>query len=139
MGQMGQMMGSGSGPGGERPVTLARLRVGSGGNAAAGAIPPGPSLRDLRGRSVDGRRSITFQMGMGGMMGGGDGPMTFTVDGKEFDADRIDQQVRLGTVEEADHRQRQPDGPSVPPARVAHAGGRGRRPTAVGSRSGSMW
>ena len=100
MGQMGQMMGNGSGPGGEGPVTLARLRVGSGGNRAAGGIPPGPTLRDLRGRSVDGRRSITFQMGMGGMMGGGDGPMSFTLDGEEFDADRIDQQVRLGTVEE---------------------------------------
>ena len=39
-------------------------------------------------------------MGMGGMMGGGGGPMSFTFDGQEFDAGRIDQQVRLGTVEE---------------------------------------
>jgi FtsP/CotA-like multicopper oxidase with cupredoxin domain len=32
-------------------------------------------------------------MGAGGMM-------RFTIDGKEFDPDRVDQQVRLGTVEE---------------------------------------
>ena len=33
-------------------------------------------------------------------MGGGGGPMSFTFDGAEFDADRIDQQVGMGTVEE---------------------------------------
>lgn len=79
---------------------LARLRASASGNPAAGEIPPGPTVRDLRDAHVDGRRSITFQMGMGGMMGGGDGPMSFTFDGEEFDADRIDQQVRMGTVEE---------------------------------------
>lgn len=98
-GMMGQMMG-GPMPGGGGPVTLARLTVSASGNGAAGKIPPGPTVRDLRDTDVDGRRSITFQMGMGGMMGGGDGPMSFTFDGEEFDADRIDQQVRMGTVEE---------------------------------------
>ncbi|MDP3968840.1 MAG: multicopper oxidase family protein [Nocardioides sp.] len=101
-GMMGQMMGGGPMPGGGGPVTLARLRVSASDNRAAGEIPPGPTVRDLRDADVDGRRSITFQMGMGmgGMMGGGDGPMSFTFDGKEFDGDRIDQQVGLGTVEE---------------------------------------
>ncbi|MCG2800374.1 MAG: multicopper oxidase family protein [Cellulomonas sp.] len=100
-GMMGGMMGGG-GPsfGGGGPVTLARVEVGSGGGPGRGGIPAGPSLRDLRDAEVDQRRSITFQMGMGGMMGGGGGPMSFTFDGQEFDADRIDQQVRLGTVEE---------------------------------------
>jgi FtsP/CotA-like multicopper oxidase with cupredoxin domain len=39
---------------------------------------------------------------MGGGMGGGMGPggMTFTIDGREFDPDRVDQTVSVGTVEE---------------------------------------
>jgi len=81
-------------------VTLARLSVSASGNRAVGEIPAGPAVRDLRDDDVDGRRSITFQMGMGGMMGGGDSPMSFTFDGEEFDADRIDQQVGMDTVEE---------------------------------------
>lgn len=99
-GMMGPMMGGGSMPGSGGPVTLARLRVSSGGNGTRPEVPPAPSLRDLRDAAVDGDRSITFQMGMAGMMGGGGGPMSFTFDGEEFDADRVDQQVRLGTVEE---------------------------------------
>lgn len=99
-GMMGQMMGGGPMSGGGGPVTLARLSVSASGNRAAGEIPPGPAVRDLREADVDGRRSLTFQMGMGAMMGGGDGPMSFTLDGEEFDADRIDQQVGMGTVEE---------------------------------------
>ena len=100
-GMMGGMMGGG-GPslGGDGPVTLARVEVGSGDGPGRGEIPAAPSLRDLREAQVEQRRSITFQMGMGGMMGGGGGPMSFTFDGQEFDTDRIDQQVRLGTVEE---------------------------------------
>ena len=100
-GMMGGMMGGG-GPntGGDGPVTLARVEVGSGGAGDRGGIPAAPSLRDLREAEVEQQRSITFQMGMGAMMGGGGGPMSFTFDGQEFDADRIDQQVRLGTVEE---------------------------------------
>lgn len=100
---MGQMMGDSGGrrstPGGGEPVRLAGLRVSPGNSAGAPAIPPGPAPRDLRDAEITGRRSITFQMGMGGMMGG-DGPMSFTFDGNEFDVDRIDQHVRLGTIEE---------------------------------------
>ena len=99
-GMMGQMMGGGPRPGGGGPVALARLSVSASGNRAVGEIPAGTAVRDLRDADVDGRRSITFQMGMGGMMGGGDGPMSFTFDGEEFDADRIDQQVGMDTVEE---------------------------------------
>ena len=98
-GMMGQMMGGGPMSGGREPVTLARLNVSASGNRAAGEIPPGPTVRDLREVDVDARRSITFQMGMGAMMGG-EGPMSFTFDGEEFDADRIDQQVKMDTVEE---------------------------------------
>jgi FtsP/CotA-like multicopper oxidase with cupredoxin domain len=96
----GMMGGMGPRPGGGGPVTLARLRVSGGDNDSSPEIPAAPSPRDLRDSDVDGDRSITFRMGMVGMMGGGGGPMSFTFDGQEFDADRIDQQVRMGTVEE---------------------------------------
>ncbi len=98
-GMMGGMMGDGPGPGQDEPHTLAHLEVGPG--DAAGRDIPRRRLRDLRGDDVARQRTLTFQMGMGGMMGGGGGgPMSFTIDGREFDADRTDQQVRLGTVEE---------------------------------------
>jgi FtsP/CotA-like multicopper oxidase with cupredoxin domain len=102
-GMMRGMMDGGPPSGGDGPVTLARLRVAAGGRsgrAGRAAIPAAPNLRDLRQAEVDRRRTITFEMGMGGMMGRGGGPMTFTFDGLEFDADRIDQEVGLGTVEE---------------------------------------
>ena len=99
-GMMGGMMGSGPMLPGDDPVTLARLSVGAGDQPARDDIPPAPALPDLRDAAVFRRRSITFQMGMTGMMGGGGGPMSFTFNGQQFDADRIDQQVRLGTVEE---------------------------------------
>jgi FtsP/CotA-like multicopper oxidase with cupredoxin domain len=97
---MGGMMGGGSMFGGDGPVTLARLEVGPGDRSSRVRLPSARGVRDLRDAEVDRRRSLTFQMGMGQMMGGGDGPMSFTFDGLEFDADRLDQQVRLGTVEE---------------------------------------
>lgn len=58
-------------------------------DAAARRVP------DLRGETVDRRRTITFTMGMG--MGNG---MSFGFDGREFDPGRVDQSVALGTVEE---------------------------------------
>ena len=99
-GMMGGMMSDGARQGGDGPVSLARLRVTAGDQADRAAIPAAPRLRDLRHAEVVRRRTITFEMGMGGMMGRGGGPMTFTIDGLEFDADRIDQEVELGTVEE---------------------------------------
>jgi len=100
-GMMGRMMDRGPLPGGDEPVSLARLRVTGGDRAGGAASPAAPALRDLRDVEVVRRRTLTFEMGMGGMMGrGGGGPMTFTFDGLAFDADRIDQEVELGTVEE---------------------------------------
>ena len=49
---------------------------------------------------VTAARELTFAMTMGGMSGGMDGGMRFTIDGREFDPDRVDQVVRGGTVEE---------------------------------------
>ncbi len=94
---MGMRTGGGLLPGSGGPVTLARMRVSGGVDPRSTEIPPAPALWDLRGSTVDGRRSITFRMG--GMMGGAGG-MSFTIDGQEFDPNRLDQEVRLGTVEE---------------------------------------
>jgi FtsP/CotA-like multicopper oxidase with cupredoxin domain len=99
-GVMGGMMRGMRSPDGGGPVTLARLSVGSGGRPTRAETPPTRTMRDLRAVELDGRRSVTFQMGMTGMMGGDDGPMSFTIDGREFDPSRTDQQVRLGSVEE---------------------------------------
>ncbi|MGC5583154.1 MULTISPECIES: multicopper oxidase family protein [Ornithinimicrobium] len=107
---MGGMMGDDVGPEDAERV-LARLEVGRGGGSSAGGSgdgtaggAPGPDgpLADLREARVDRRRELTMEMSMGGMMGGGGGGkmMDFTIDGRSFDVDRVDQQVRLGTVEE---------------------------------------
>ena len=65
------------------------------------APPPVPrqsAPRDLRDEEVTGRREITLAMGMGGGMGASG--MAFTIDGREFDASRVDTSVDLGAIEE---------------------------------------
>ncbi|TFD44681.1 multicopper oxidase family protein [Cryobacterium sp. TMT1-2-1] len=99
----GGMMG-----GGERPrsgtstgrVSLATLTVAGEEVAAPPTVPAQPAPRDLRGRAVTARRELTFAMGMDGMMGGGGGMMSFTINGREFDGDRVDTTVEAGSVEE---------------------------------------
>jgi FtsP/CotA-like multicopper oxidase with cupredoxin domain len=66
--------------------------------AALPPVPAQPAPRDLRGLTVAGRRELIFAMGMG--MGMGGGGMQFTIDGKVFDPERVDQAVQVGTVEE---------------------------------------
>ena len=94
-GGMGGMMGGRSTPAAGDAQTLATIeyrgraerkwtvpeRLGS----APVALPAGPLP------------SRTFQLGQGMMMGRG---MSFTINGHEFDANRIDAAPRLGTVEE---------------------------------------
>ena len=108
-GSMDGMMGGampGDGPGTDEPIELLTLEVTGDRAADAGPVPPGPALRDLREEPIAARRTLDFAMGMGGtggMMGGSRGPgrmMSFTIDGREFDAERTDQRVRVGTVEE---------------------------------------
>ena len=107
-GSMDGMMGGampGYGPGTDEPIELLTLEVTGDRAADAGPVPPGPVLRDLREEPVAARRTLDFAMGMGmgGMMGGMRGPgqmMSFTIDGRPFDAERTDQRVRVGTVEE---------------------------------------
>ncbi len=83
------------------PLSLAAARAV--GDAAAPAVPvPARSAdADLRGREPDARRNLTFTMGMmPGMPGNRGAGMSFGIDGRSFDMDRIDQQVRAGALEE---------------------------------------
>jgi FtsP/CotA-like multicopper oxidase with cupredoxin domain len=98
-GAMGGMMHGGPSAGDRGPATLVRVRAAAGGAVHSDAVPRAAAPPDLRGADVSGRRAITFQMGMTGMRGGGS-PMSFTLDGEEFDPGRIDQRVRRGAVEE---------------------------------------
>ena len=80
------------------PTILATLHV-TGDDAAP--LPPVTARThqlDLRGEQISARRQLTLAMGMG--MGMGGRGMNFTIDGNEFDADRVDQTVRSGTIEE---------------------------------------
>ncbi len=98
-GGMGGMGGRGSPSSDGGTVDLARLDVTG---ATAPSLPPvplQPTQPDLREATVAGRRELTFAMGMGGGGMGGSG-MEATIDGKAFDPERVDQSVRLGTVEE---------------------------------------
>ena len=90
-GGMGMMGGSNSPANG---TILATLDVTGPAAAALAPVAPQPQPRDLRGVAVDRRRELTFAIGMGGA------PGSFTVDGKAFDPARVDQAVRVGTVEE---------------------------------------
>ncbi len=90
-GGMGGMMG-GSVSGDVGPIATFEVA----GAAASGlpALPAQPAPRDLRDVEPATRRRLVFTMGMAS------GGMSFTIDGKEFDADRVDQAVVLDTVEE---------------------------------------
>lgn len=90
-GGMGGMMSATSGP-----ATLATLAASGDAVAEGGQLPQVPPSRDLRTGEVDRRRELTMEMGMGMR-----GPMmSFTIDGREFDHERTDQQVAAGTIEE---------------------------------------
>jgi FtsP/CotA-like multicopper oxidase with cupredoxin domain len=93
------MMGGSLGPArASGPITLATLAV-------EGPAQPSPLLPATLPAPpapqgpVDGRRQLTFAMGMGGMGMRGMG-MRFTIDGRTFDHQRDDQTVRLGSTED---------------------------------------
>ncbi|WP_448062289.1 multicopper oxidase family protein [Cellulomonas hominis] len=93
------MMGAGM----SGPVTLATLAVTGQDTGTTRPVPERTADPDLRERPVDRRREIAFTMTMGGaMMGpGGMGEMMdLGFDGRAFAADRVDQQVAAGAVEE---------------------------------------
>ena len=92
------MPGMGSGNGRQSSAAdstvLATFDVSGSTAAALPPLPARPGPRDLRDTPVAERRELTFAMSMGG------GGMRFTIDGKQFDPARVDQTVRIGTVEE---------------------------------------
>ena len=99
----GEVMGMGGGMGNDpqsrnnaESTTLATLQV-TGDEATP--LPPvtvQADQLDLRGGPLSARRKLILAMGMG--MGGGG--MSFTIDGKQFAPDRVDQTVQSGTIEE---------------------------------------
>jgi FtsP/CotA-like multicopper oxidase with cupredoxin domain len=90
----GMMGGSPSGDVG----TIATLQVTGAAVAAQPAPAAQPAARDLRDDEPAIRRRLVLAVGMGGGMG--PGGMSFTIDGREFDPDRVDQTVTPGVVEE---------------------------------------
>lgn len=93
------MTGGGSSTSGG-PASLATLTVTGEPEAPAPVIAALPESKDLRGSTVVARSELTFAMGMAGGMGGGDSMMSFTIDGQEFDPDRVDTTVDAGSIEE---------------------------------------
>lgn len=91
---MGMMMGPSTS---RATVALATLVVDGVPAAPLDPLPSQPAPRDLAGVDVARRRELTLAMGMGMGMSGA---TSFTIDGEEFDPDRIDQDVVLGHVEE---------------------------------------
>lgn len=91
---MGSGMGSSSASAGDDAAVLATVAVTGAAVPALPGVPAQPALRDLRTEPVTTTRELNFAMGMAG------GGMAFTIDGKEFDPDRMDQTPRFGTVEE---------------------------------------
>jgi FtsP/CotA-like multicopper oxidase with cupredoxin domain len=76
-------------------VTLATLTVAGETVPAAPDLAAPPQPRDLREAAVAAERELVFAMGMGGPA-----MMSFTIDGREFDPDRVDTVVEAGSVEE---------------------------------------
>ena len=93
----GMMMRPG---GGGEVVALATLDVSGSPVDRLADLPTQPEPRDLRQEAVGGTRELVLAMGGGMGMGGGPAGMTFTIDGRSFDHERIDQEVAFGSVEE---------------------------------------
>lgn len=96
-GSVGGMMGSDNSRSGEE-VALATFTVVGNDVDVQPAIPRQPAQRDLRTETVNARRELIFAMGMGGGMGAG--MMTPTINGRQFEASRIDTTVQLDSIEE---------------------------------------
>ena len=95
MGGMGGMCGMGSAAA-SGPITLGTVEV-SGPSRPATPVPNALPAPQLPTGAVTVQRTLTFAMQMGMMQGG---MMSFTIDGKGFDPQRIDQSVRLDSTEE---------------------------------------
>lgn len=89
---MGMGMGSRGTDSGASVIELATLTVAGPAAPALAALPPRPTAIDLRSSAITTRRTLTLGMGMGGS--------AFTIDGRGFDPNRVDQTVTAGAVEE---------------------------------------
>ncbi|TFB47326.1 multicopper oxidase family protein [Cryobacterium tagatosivorans] len=98
-GGAGGMMGGAPAGSLSGAVLLATLAVSGDAVAELPAVSAQPTPRDLRSATVTARRELSFAMGMGAGMGGG-GMMSFTINGRQFDAGRVDTTVQAGSVEE---------------------------------------
>jgi len=99
MGMGGGMGSQGTGSGGSM-IELATLTVAGTPVSPVAALLARPTVPDLRGAAVTTRRTLTLAMGMGMGMGMGSGGSAFTIDGRGFDPNRVDQTVEAGAVEE---------------------------------------
>lgn len=98
-GSTGMMMGGGvTSSGGADLLTLVVAGKNTSTAAALEPVPKQLAPRDLRTEPLTGRRELVFSMGMG--MGMGSGMMSFTINGKPFDPDRVDALVQAGAIEE---------------------------------------
>lgn len=98
-GGQGGMMGGGERPRSGTPAgraSLATLTVAGERVAATPEVPVQRAPRDLRGSAVTAQRELAFAMGMGG----GGSMMSFTINGREFDPNRVNATVEAGSVEE---------------------------------------
>ncbi|EPD83163.1 multicopper oxidase family protein [Microbacterium oleivorans] len=93
----GMMAGGGSSSG---PALLAFVEVRGPDAAVLPAVPPRAPDADLRSRTPDALREISFTMTMGMGMPQQGGMMALGFDGRAFDAGRIDLRVGAETVEE---------------------------------------
>jgi len=91
-----QGMGSqGSDPGGS-VIELATLAVTGPPAPAVANFSPRQAIPDLQATAITTRRTVTLAMGMSMSSGG----PAFTIDGRGFDPNRVDQTVTAGAVEE---------------------------------------
>ncbi|WP_448812251.1 multicopper oxidase family protein [Agromyces bauzanensis] len=86
----------GSPPSATTGADLLTLNVAGAPAPAPSFAVPLPTTRDLRTEQMSGARTITLAMGPGG----GGGGLSFTIDGREFDHERIDAEVAHGALEE---------------------------------------
>jgi blue copper oxidase len=97
MGMMGEAAGD---AGRSSGATVLRFKPQPMPIVGAKAIAPdllASRVRPDSARAVQ-RRRLVLNMGMGGMMGAGGGA-ALAINGKPFDIDRLDQQIRLGAIE----------------------------------------
>jgi FtsP/CotA-like multicopper oxidase with cupredoxin domain len=95
-GSAGGMMMGGRNSRSADEIALATFTVAGDAVAPVAALPKQSVQRDLRSATVTARRELVFAMGMG--MGGG--MMSPTINGRAFDASRIDTTVQFDSVEE---------------------------------------